>query len=45
MNINLGIMQGRLTPSESGVQDEFHVGVNWKSEFEKIKKIREYNFI
>ena len=39
MNINLGIIQGRLTPPESGVQDEFYVGSNWKTEFEKIKKL------
>lgn len=39
MNINLGIMQGRLTPPEQGNQDEFFVGKNWKSEFEKIKKL------
>ena len=39
MNINLGIIQGRLTPPESGNQDEFHTGDNWKSEFEKIKKL------
>jgi hypothetical protein len=39
MNISLGIMQGRLTPPEPGIQDEFYVGNNWKSEFEKIKKL------
>jgi hypothetical protein len=39
MNINLGIIQGRLTPSEPGVQDEFHIGKDWKDEFDKIKKL------
>jgi len=39
MNIKLGIVQGRLTPPESGNQDEFFVGKNWKEEFDKIKKL------
>ena len=39
MNINLGIIQGRLTPPEPGNQDEYFVGKDWKEEFEKIKKI------
>jgi len=39
MNINLGIMQGRLTPPEPGNQDEYFVGKDWKEEFEKIKKL------
>lgn len=39
MNINLGIIQGRLTSPEPGNQDEFYSGKNWKSEFEKIKKL------
>lgn len=39
MNINLGIMQGRLTTPEPGMQDEYHVGKDWKEEFEKIKKL------
>lgn len=32
-------MQGRLTPPEPGIQDEFYVGKNWKEEFDKIKKL------
>ena len=39
MNINLGIIQGRLTPPVIGIQDEFYVGDNWESEFDKIKKL------
>ena len=39
MNINLGIMQGRLTPPEPGNQDEYFVGKNWRKEFEKIKTL------
>lgn len=39
MNINLGIIQGRLTSPEAGNQDEFFVGENWESEFDKIKKL------
>ncbi len=39
MNINLGIMQGRLTPPEPGIQDEFYTGKDWKLEFDKIKKL------
>jgi hypothetical protein len=32
-------MQGRLTPPVAGQVDDFFVGENWKSEFEKIKKL------
>jgi len=39
MNIKLGIIQGRLTPPESGNQDEFFIGKSWKEEFDKIKKL------
>lgn len=39
MNINLGIIQGRLTSPVAGNQDEFFAGEDWKSEFDKIKKL------
>lgn len=39
MNINLGIIQGRLTTLEPGAQDEFYIGKNWEEEFDKIKKL------
>mgnify|MGYP001023208445 CR=1 FL=1 len=44
MNINLGIMQGRLTPPEIGIQDEFYVAVELLKEsgylLQAVKDIR-----